>query len=283
MGDEPCKYDQLKASIYALGVGSCTDPFDEEELNFTISYSDNFKVLPTFASVFRLKLGIFESFKLCPGIPEFDPLLLLHGEHKVEVFSPLPPAMEGRVVATIVDVQDKKTAALVIYERCFLANDGTLIAKNTGKSFIRGIGGFGDPGIIKDPIPPVPTRPPDTTHSEATSLNQPVIYQLSGDLNPHNIYREKAAVGGFGRPIMHGLCTMGFSARAVLRSVLNYDVSKFRSFNVRFTSHVFPGETLVSEMWKEGSQVFISVKTAERGVQVLQGVMEITEASAPKL
>jgi acyl dehydratase len=278
LGDEPFCYDQLATSIYALGVGCSTDPFNEDELNFMISKDDAFKVLPTFTTVIWTTLGPVESYTLCPGIPEFDPLLLLHVDQRMEVFWTLPPAMEGRVVARIVDVQDKKSAALIIYERNFFANDGTLIAKNTGKVFIRGIGGFGDPGIIKDPpIPSVPTRTPDMTHTETTGLNLPVIFQLAGDINPHNIYSDKAAVGGFERPIMHGLCTMGFSARAILQSVLNYDVSKFRSFKVRLTLHVYPGETLVTDLWKEGNQVFVSVKTAERGLQVLYGVAEISE------
>jgi hypothetical protein len=193
IGEGTYSYDQQLTGIYALGVGCCTDPSDEDELNFVISSSDNFKILPTFSSVIQPNVNYIGRVNACPGIPEYDPMLELLGEQKVEIFSPLPPAMEGRVTWTVVDVQDKKTGALLIYEKQFFANDGTLMTKTTGKSFMRGIGGFGDPGIIKDPIPPVPTRTPDTTYSEATSLNQPVIYQLLGDHNPHNIYRDKAA------------------------------------------------------------------------------------------
>jgi acyl dehydratase len=210
-------------------------------------------------------------------------MMLLHGEQKIEAFVPLPPTFEGRGVTTIVDIQDKKSGALVIIENRITAHDGTLVAKNLSKIFIRGIGGFGDAGILNDRLPSVPKRSPDLSYTEATSPSQAVIYQLSGDHNPLHISRDMAALGGFKGPILHGLCTMGFGARAVLKNVLNYDVRKFRSISVRFTSHVFPGETLITEMWKEGNQVVVSMKTAERGLQVVQGVIETTEAPAPKL
>jgi acyl dehydratase len=274
IGERAVKYDQLQTSIYALGVGCCKDPFDEAELDFTVSFSGNFKVLPTFPVVYGLGTDIFKHLHDCPGLPEFNPMTLLHGEQKLEVFRTLPPTFEGTVSSSIVDVQDKKSGALVIFESLLAAKDGTSVAKNTAKLFIRGIGGFGDPGIITDRIPSVPKRTPDLVHSEATSRNQAVIYQLSGDHNLLHISKEKAASGGYERPILHGLCSMGFGTRAVLRHVLNYDVEQFRSILVRFTSHVFPGDTLVTAMWREGTQVIISMTTAERGLQVIQGVID---------
>jgi hypothetical protein len=135
-----------------LESAAAKTPFDEEELNFTISYSDNFKVLPTFAVVVGTKGDLFERL-----MAEFNPMMLLHGEQKVEVFGPLPPTFEGRNVTTIVDIQDKKSGALVITETRLTANDGTLIAKSLSKIFIRGIGGFGDAGIINDRLPSVPS------------------------------------------------------------------------------------------------------------------------------
>lgn len=276
-------YDQLNSSIYALGVGCCRDPYDEEELNFTYSLSDNFKVLPTFPVVLGLASDMFEAISSCPGLPDFNPMMLLHGEQKIEVFSVLPPTLTGKARASIVDVQDKKSGALVLIQADLVSTEGAPVAKCLSKIFIRGIGGFGDAGIINDRIQAAPKRLPDLTHTEQTSPSQAVIYQLSGDKNPLHISKDMAALGNFELPILHGLCTMGFGSRAVLRHVLNFDVAKFRSISVRFTSHVFPGETLITDMWKEGNQVIFSMKTAERGLQVVQGVIETTEAPASRL
>jgi len=283
MSESSFSYDQLNTSIYALGVGACRDPFDEEELNFTYSLSDSFKVLPTFPVVIGLGTDVFERLNACPGLPDFNPMMLLHGEQKIEVYGALPPTLSGFARSSIIDVQDKKSGALVVIQARFTTNEGAVIANSTAKIFIRGIGGFGDAGITSDRIPGVPKRQPDLTHSEPTNPNQAVFYQLSGDKNPLHISKDMASLGGFEKPILHGLCSMGFGTRAVLRHVLNFDVAKFRSISVRFTSHVFPGETLVTDMWKEGNQVIISMKTLERGLQVVQGVVETTEAPAAKL
>lgn len=283
MADNSFTYSQLDTSIYALGVGCCKDPFDEAELNFTYSLSDNFKVLPTYPVVLNLGLELFDRLNACPGLPEFNPMMLLHGEQKLEVFSALPHSMSGHGRSIIYDVQDKKSGALIITEGTLTASDGTLLAKGYSKIFIRGIGGFGEAGFVKERIPDLPLRKPDISYSEATSPNQAVIYQLLGDRNPLHVDRTMAALGGFDRPILHGLCTMGFGTRAVLRHFLDYDVEKFRSIFVRFTSHVFPGETLVTDMWRESSRVIFSMKTAERGLQVVQGAIETTLSPESKL
>ena len=64
-----------------------------------------------------------------------------------------------------------------------------------------------------------------------------------------------AAMGGFEKPILHGLCTYGMCAKAIVQTFCNGDGDKVKAYMARFTSHVFPGELLLISLWKEGSRV----------------------------
>jgi acyl dehydratase len=131
-----------------------------------------------------------------------------------------------------------------------------VLSINTSKIFIRGIGGFGDKGILKDELPVPPKRQPDHVAETRTEPNQAILYRLCGDLNPLHIDPDMAAMGKFDKPILHGLGFYGFTARTIFEKYCGGDVKNFKSFNARFTSHVFPGETLIVEMFKEGDKVY---------------------------
>ena len=131
------------------------------------------------------------------------------------------------------------------------------------------MGGFGGERGTSEKVNVPPERAPDATMSEQTSEKQALIYRLSGDINPLHADPAMAAVGNFDRPILHGLCTFGYATRAVLKHFCDNDPARFKSIGVRFSKHVFPGETLVTEMWRDGSHVTFQTKVKERDEVVL--------------
>jgi acyl dehydratase len=136
--------------------------------------------------------------------------------------------------------------------------------------FFRGLGGFGGERGPSSKVNLPPERPPDVIFRQQTRPNQALLYRLSsGDRNPLHADPQMAAFGGFERPILHGLCTLGFGARAVMREFAGNDVSRFRSIKTRFTKHVFPGETLITEMWRSRRTNYFRCKAAERDEVVL--------------
>jgi len=134
---------------------------------------------------------------------------------------------------------------------------------------MRGEGRFGGESSPKTGNE-APNRPPDKVVEMKTLSQQALIYRLSGDMNPLHADPQFAAMAGFPRPIIQGLCTFGFVGRAVLETYCEFDPAKFKSISVRFAKHVFPGETIVTEMWKEADDtILFKAKTAERGDDVI--------------
>src|SRR5262249_27373147 len=113
-------------------------------------------------------------------------------------------------------------------------------------------------------------RGPDKTVAMKTLPQQALIYRLSGDYNPLHADPDFAKLGGYDRPILHGLCTFGHAGRAVLQAWCSNDPDKLKSFEVRFAGVVFPGETSVAGMGRIApGKIVVSAKTAERGEPVL--------------
>lgn len=169
---------------------------------------------------------------------------------------------------------------------CDADNHDKVYAENVGRYFLRGLGGFGDKGtypslrfpkIAKD-------RKPDAIWEQKVREDQAILYRLSGDFNPLHIDPKMAALGNFDRPILHGLCFYGISARGVYERFCNGEVENFRSISARFTSVVFPGETLIVKMYKMGGgKILVHTTTKERGKIALMAVVEVKEGVSPKL
>ena len=88
-----------------------------------------------------------------------------------------------------------------------------------------------------------------------------------------------ASMGGFDVPILHGLCTYGITTRVLYQELLKEDTNQLVEISGRFTSHVFPGETLIVDMWQDGNKVIFETKTKERGLVVLKGSALIKQSA----
>jgi acyl dehydratase len=257
------EWDADRVILYHLGVGAGVPPTDPNELSYT--YEPRLKVLPSFGvvPVFGMLMGLIGVDGLA-----INPMMLLHGEQDLVVHQPVPTAAkvanEGRIAA----VYDKGKGALVILETETRLAEGQLLCTNRFSAFIRGEGNFGgQPGPQPGNTPP--DRTPDVVAESPTLPQQALLYRLSGDKNPLHADPAMAALGGFDRPILHGLCSYGMVCKAVVDHALDGGVTKVRRYQARFAGVVFPGETLVTSMWREGDQVIVATKTKERGTDVI--------------
>ncbi|XP_007947351.2 peroxisomal multifunctional enzyme type 2 [Orycteropus afer afer] len=256
-------YTELEAIMYALGVGaSIKEPND---FKFIYEGSSDFSCLPTFAVILAQKPLMSGALAEIPGL-SINLAKILHGEQYLELYKPLPRTGKMRCEASVADVLDKGSG-LVILMDVYLYSEKELLCYNQFSIFVVGSGGFGgkrtsDKAKVAVAIP---NRPPDAVLTDTTSLNQAALYRLSGDWNPLHIDPNFAGIAGFDKPILHGLCTFGFSARHVLRQFANNDVSRFKAVKVRFAKPVYPGQTLQTEMWKEGNRIHFQTKIQETG------------------
>ncbi|MEX2554218.1 MAG: MaoC/PaaZ C-terminal domain-containing protein [Actinomycetota bacterium] len=249
--------------LYHLGVGAGAQPTDPAELEYT--YEANLKVLPSFGviPVFGALGGLFS----VPGLT-FNPVMLLHGEQDIEIADPIPT--QAKVVSSgrIANIYDKGKGAVVVIESNTTDDAGKALFTNRFSVFLRGEGGFGgergpEPGNV------APDREPDRVVESPTLPQQALLYRLSGDKNPLHADPNFAAMGGFEKPILHGLCTFGVACKAAVDHELGGDVSRVARYQVRFSGHVFPGETIVTSMWREDDKLVLQATTKERGLPVL--------------
>lgn len=257
-------WDSKDGLIYALGVGAGID-----ELPFTTENSMDVpqRLLPTHGVV----LGMAGS-NVVAAIGQFNFAMLVHGEQAITLHREIP--VEGTLTAQgrIAGIYDKGSGAAVVIESdCVLADSGEPLFSTSTTMFIRGEGGWGgDRGPSGTRNAP-PERAPDHSLSYRTRPDQALIYRLSGDRNPLHSDPKFAAMAGFDRPILHGLCTYGFTGRALLHTLCGSDPAKFRSMEGRFASPVFPGEELTIEMWVVGDGECTFQTKGEDGRVVLAG------------
>jgi acyl dehydratase len=199
-----------------------------------------------------------------------NPAMVLHGEQRIELSGPIPTHGTVTTTPTIRAVYDKGKGAVIVVVAVTIDDTGTVLFKNTFTTFARGEGGFGgDRGPTGAKNAP-PSRPADAVVRAKTLPQQALIYRLSGDMNPLHADPEFAKLGGYQQPILHGLCSFGYVGRAVLRTYCGNEPVRLQSLDVRFSGVVFPGETIVTEMWLEdGGRVVLQARTEERGDVVI--------------
>ncbi len=271
--DAKSEYTERDVSLYALGVGAGRDPLDAKELSLVYEMSnDGFHTLPTMTAAMSVGLIMKMAMegKQAPGL-SYGLDRILHGEQYTEVVRPLPPKQKLTSRAKVKAIYDKGKGAVVVMEIRTNDEDGDLLAINEISTFVRGAGGWGgDRGPSGDPNV-APDRAPDVTIEEKTSEDQALLYRLSGDVNPLHADPSFATNFGFQKPILHGLCTYGFAGRHVVKAFANGDPRYIKSVRARFAEPVFPGETLITELWREGDRVSFRTRVKERDKVVLTG------------
>jgi acyl dehydratase len=260
------KYGWKDTVLYALGVGAKAD-----ELDYLFEMNGP-KVLPTFAVV-----PSFTSLITVAGDLGANPMMILHGEQKIILHRPIPPNGEFSTVAEVKGIYDKGKGALVLVEAKTTDEKNEPVFDNWFSVFVRGEGGFGGergPEALK--ADPPEGKAPDFSAVETTVAEQALLYRLSGDLNPLHASPQFAKMGGFDRPILHGLCTYGFAGRAVLKHACGGDPKKLKSFAARFAGVVFPGDTLTTQGWQlEPGKWVVQTKTQDGKLVLSNALAEI--------
>ena len=278
-------YDERDLSLYALGVGAAQDPLDAKELQYVYElHGEGFRPLPTYGVIPALNTVLAQAAegKQAPGL-NYGLDRVLHGEQYTELLRPLPPKATLRHKGRIKDIFDKGKNALVVTEvTSYDAQSGEPLVRNEITTFVRGAGGWGgDRGPTSDINVP-PERAPDAVITEKTHENQALLYRLSGDWNPLHADPEFARNFGFKRPILHGLCTFGYVGRHAIKAFADGDPRLFKSIRVRFADTVLPGETLRTELWKEGDRVLVRCKVVERDKVVISNAAVELYKEVPK-
>ncbi|KAI8870153.1 NAD(P)-binding protein [Ramicandelaber brevisporus] len=273
--------------LYALGVGAT-----RHDLNLVYENSDEFAALPSMGVL----LGFVTSADFSSEVPEFNPMMLLHGEQYIEIHKPIEPNVKLVLKPKIVDIQDKGKGTVVVTGLDAVTESGDSVCYLESSVFLRGAGGFAKhpkfakPSPAKRPAASVasnepPKRAADATIATKTSEDQAALYRLSGDYNPLHLDPSMAQVGGFKEPILHGLCTYGFVTRQVMQAFGGNNPASVKSVKARFAGVVYPGETLETSMWvddKDKTKVVFETRVVERNAKVISGgAVQLTRPAVP--
>ncbi|CAO3693468.1 unnamed protein product [Umbelopsis ramanniana] len=247
-------YNRRDLILYALAVG-----VDHNELQYLYELDPSFTALPTYPLVLQSKGDGFDVNSFAeevakggktPGLPEYDLNNLVHGEQGMEVLRAVPLEGNYTIRSKISGVYDKGSGMVIETIKTLVDEQNVEYVKMTTRMFVIGYGGWGGDKGPSAPGKKIPNRQPDSVDEVVTTRSQALLYRLSGDYNPLHADPAIAPMLGFERPILHGLCSYGASAHAVIKKMANNDPSRFKSIHARFSSPVYPGETLVVSMWK---------------------------------
>ena len=224
---------------------------------------------------------------------EFNPTKLVHGEQYLQIYRPLSITGSLKSTSRVVDVLDKGSGALVILETdTFDAETGEKVFYNQSALFLVGAGRFGGKKMSEKPevksVIDAPNRDPDFIIVEKTSSDQAALYRLTGDKNPLHIDPNFSSMGGFEKPILHGLCTYGYLMRHIMKQFASNDATRIVSLKARFAASVYPGQTIETRMWREGNRIHAQVVCKEQSDKVIisgayADLTQVTEVSPLKV
>ncbi|NOZ00516.1 MAG: hypothetical protein GXP54_01330 [Deltaproteobacteria bacterium] len=240
----PFEIQDRDVILYALGIGA-----DERELRFLFEGDGRFSTFPTYAVIPPTR-GLFEAIVEMKA----DLMKLVHGEQAIRWFAPIPTSGTVMTSWEVTDIYDKGSGALAVVTATTEDSKGNPIFENVCSMFIKGEGGFGgDKGPDSPPRQPPADRAPDFHIEQPTLGRQALIYRLNGDRNPLHASPDFARMAGFEKPILHGLCTLGFAARALLNGALEGEPGRLKALSARFSAVVYPGDTIITKGWHTGN------------------------------
>lgn len=260
--DELVRITDRDTLLYALSVGMGRDPLDMKELPYVYE-GRGLKTVPSMAGVIQ-RIPILSS-----GL---DMVKLLHGEQWLTIHNPVPPVGDFLCDSRVSGIYDKgpgKGAIVLMEAKVRAAAEGTPLFTATTVFFCRGDGGIGGPGGAAPRPHAIPDRAPDLTCVVDTRPDQALLYRLNLDRNPLHADPEVARRAGFEAPILHGMCGYGTVCRGLLKSVCDYDHTKIVGLDLRFTSPIYPGESIEIDIWRDGNIASFRCRVPERGVVVM--------------
>ncbi|MEO0437525.1 MAG: SDR family NAD(P)-dependent oxidoreductase [Pseudomonadota bacterium] len=279
-------YDERDLALYALGIGMARDPNDASERRYVYELDSEFDAFPAYAVIPQLSAMLAAAKNNSLQLPgcKFGFDRLLHGEQYTKLLNPLPRNAKLSHSFKVKEVFDKDPNALVIFAVTTSdATNGEALVYNEMTAFIRGAGGWGGERGPSESLNVAPEREPDLIVEDATDANQTLLYRLSGDWNPLHADPAFAQAFGFEKPILHGMCTFGFGVRHVLKSFANNNGRLFSDVKVRFAKTVYPGETLITRMWKEkDTRVVFEMRVKERDEVVISNAAVELHAELPQ-
>lgn len=259
------RYEQKDTMLYALGIGLGQDPEDTGQLRYV--YEKDLQAFPTMSVV----LG-YPGFWVRDPRAGIDWVKVVHGEQRLTVHAPLPASgvVIGRSRNTHVIDKGADKGAIVITERTLHGEDGTCLATMQQSTFCRGDGGFGQGDSSPEALPAAPDGEPDLRCALRIPPSAALLYRLNADRNPLHADPDIARQAGYPRPILHGLCSYGVAAHALVKSCCDYDASRLTSMNLRFSAPVYPGETLQCDIWRlPQGQIRFVARSRERDLVVM--------------
>ena len=264
---EPAEFSWTSkdALLYAVSIGA-----GEDELPFTTENTAGVDqiVFPTFPVV----MGYGAGRGVMSNIGKFNPAMLVHGQQAVTLARPIPPEGTATLTSRLTDMFDKGKAAVVVTVND-VTMDGEPLYSTRMSAFIRGEGGWGGDRGPSGPQNEPPDRAPDKTITYQTSPDQAFVYRLNGDRNPLHTDPAFAAAGGFDKPILHGLCSYGFTGRGLLHLLCDADPAKFHHIEGRFASPVLPGEALTIKAWETAPGEAVFTTSVGDRVVIDQGLL----------
>jgi len=260
VADVPFSYGDRETMLYAISVGMGRDPMDTRELDYVFE-GGTLRTVPSQACVIARTQLLKDA-----GL---DRTKVLHGEQWLTMHRPLPPAADMLADSCVTDAFDKgpgKGAVIYVETKVRDAATGEPLFTLLGSTFARGDGGIGGPGGSAPAPHALPDRKPDLVVTSETRADQALLYRLNGDRNPLHADPQLALRAGFKMPILHGLCTYGIACKEIVARVCDYDHTALKSLGVRFSSPVFPGETVATDIWMDGNIVSFRCRIPARDV-----------------